>query len=54
MTPKKEQTGWNGTPWLFGAIVAFVVLESAREGTYALLIIAVGMVGMWIGGRAVR
>jgi hypothetical protein len=39
--PKTDPVGWDGVPWLVGAIAAFMVSESVRNGHYLLAIVAV-------------
>jgi len=52
--PATDRAGWDGVPWLVGAIAAFMVIESAREGSYFLAFVAVGLGGVWLGSRRVR
>jgi len=52
--PASDRVGWDGIPWLVGAIAVFMVFESVREGSYALLIVAVFLLGLWLGTRRVR
>ncbi len=52
--PETDRVGWDGVPWAVGAVAAFVVIESVREGHYLLLVVAVGLLGLWLGGRRVR
>jgi hypothetical protein len=52
--PETDRAGWDGIPWLVGAVVVFMAVESVREGHYLLLAVATGILGLWIGSRRGR